>query len=357
MKNDRTKIRVGISVGDTNGIGPEIILKTLQKKGLLSFFTPIVFGSTKLFSYYKNALKITANINGIRHPKNALESKINVVNIWQDNLKISMGISTKTSGKYAFESLQNATQALKEGTVDILVTAPINKANIQSEIFSFPGHTEYLGHELGGGALMFMVHDEIKVGLVTHHIPVSNVSKEITKKKIEQKTRLIHQSLVQDFQISKPKIALLGLNPHNGDNGLAGTEESEKIIPAVQQLRQEGILAFGPFASDGFFGAREYLNYDAVLSMYHDQGLIPFKQIAFGKGVNFTAGLNKIRTSPDHGVAYDISGKNIAKEDSFEEAIFKGIKIFKARQEFIELSHNALKPQSMRMDYNQPLHR
>ncbi len=352
MKNHKNRIKVGISVGDTNGIGPEIVLKTLQKKGLLEFFTPIIFGSTKLLSYYKNALKITANINGIRTVDNAVNNKINVVNIWKDNLQIEMGQATEMSGKYAFESLQAATKALKEEKIDILVTAPINKENIQSESFSFPGHTEYLESELEGNSLMFMIHDQIKVGLVTNHIPLSEVSEAISRKKIQKKARLIHKSLVQDFQISKPKIAVLGLNPHNGDGGLIGREEIEKIIPAIEQLMQEGILAFGPFAADSFFGTGEYLNYDAVLAMYHDQGLIPFKNITFGKGVNFTAGLDRIRTSPDHGTAYGIVGKNKAEEISFQQAIFKGIQLFKTRTEFLELTENALQKQDMEMNYN-----
>ncbi|MFV0530695.1 MAG: 4-hydroxythreonine-4-phosphate dehydrogenase PdxA [Flavobacteriales bacterium] len=353
MKNHKNRIRVGISVGDTNGIGPEIILKTLQKKGLLEFFTPIVFGSTKLFSYYKNALKITANVNGIRSVDDAVDNKINVVNIWKENLQIEMGVATEISGKYAYESLHAATQALKENKVDVLVTAPINKENIQSERFSFPGHTEYLESELEGESLMFMIHDKIKVGLVTNHIPLSEVPEAVSRKKIQKKARLIHKSLAQDFQISKPKIAVLGLNPHNGDGGLIGNEESEKIIPAIEQLTQEGILAFGPFAADSFFGSGEYLNYDAVLAMYHDQGLIPFKNITFGKGVNFTAGLDKIRTSPDHGTAYDIAGQNKAEEISFQQAVFKGVQLFKVRTEFLDLTENALQKQEMEMNYNQ----
>lgn len=352
MKNHKNRIRVGISVGDTNGIGPEIILKTLQKKGLLEFFTPIIFGSTKLFSYYKNTLKIAANVNGIRNVEDAVDNKINVVNIWKDNLEIEMGVGTAMSGKYAFESLQAATKALKEEKVDILVTAPINKENIQSEQFNFPGHTEYLESELEGESLMFMVHDEIKVGLVTNHVPVKEVSEAISRKNIQRKARLIHKTLVQDFQISKPKIAVLGLNPHNGDGGLIGNEEIEKIIPAIEQLTQEGILAFGPFAADSFFGSGEYRNYDAVLAMYHDQGLIPFKNIAFGAGVNFTAGLDRIRTSPDHGTAFDITGEGTADELSFQGAIFKGIELFKVRSEFFELTENALQKQDMEMNYN-----
>ncbi|MFV0237765.1 MAG: 4-hydroxythreonine-4-phosphate dehydrogenase PdxA [Flavobacteriales bacterium] len=353
MKNHKNKIRVGISVGDTNGIGPEIILKTLQKKGLLEFFTPIIFGSTKLFSYYKNALNITTNVNGIRNADSAVDNKINVVNIWKDNLTIEMGVTTEASGKYAFESLQEATKALKEEKIDILVTAPINKKNIQSEHFSFLGHTEYLENELEGNSLMFMIHDKIKIGLVTNHIPLNEVSEHISRKKIQKKARLIHKSLVQDFQISKPKIAILGLNPHNSDKGLIGNEEAEKIIPAIKQLTQEGILAFGPFSADSFFGSDEYLNYDAVLAMYHDQGLIPFKNITFGEGVNFTAGLNKVRTSPDHGTAYDIVGQNKANEFSFQQAIFKGIELFKIRTEFFELIENSLQKQDIEMNYNQ----
>ncbi len=353
MKNNKNKIRVGISVGDTNGIGPEIILKTLNKKGLLEFFTPVIFGSTKLFSYYKNALKLSTNIYGVSKVEGVVDNKINVVNIWKDNLEIDIGVPTDMSGKHAFESLESATKALTDGHVDILVTAPINKENIQSDDFSFPGHTEYLESKFEGDSLMFMIHDELKVGLVTNHIPVNEISKTISSEIIQRKTRLIYKSLVQDFQISKPKIAILGLNPHNSDGGLIGNDEVEKIIPAIEKLKKEDILAFGPFAADSFFGSREYLNYDAVLAMYHDQGLVPFKNITFGEGVNFTAGLNKIRTSPDHGTAYDIVGKNKADVRSFQEAIFEGIKLYNIRKEYFELIQNPLKKQKMEMNYNQ----
>ena len=352
MKNLKNKIRVGISVGDTNGIGPELILKIFEKKGMAEFFIPIIFGSTKLFSYYKNALNYTINVNGIMNPKDALQNKVNVVNIWRDNLEIEIGKPTEASGRYALESLEAATNALKNKEIDILITAPINKENIQSEKFNFPGHTEYLEDRLNGESLMFLIHDDLRVGLVTNHIPVNKISETISQKLIQKKARLIHKTLVQDFQIAKPKIAVLGLNPHNGDGGVIGDEEQTIIIPAIQRLKDEGILAFGPFAADGFFGSEEYKHYDAVLAMYHDQGLAPFKTIAFGGGVNFTAGLDFIRTSPDHGTAYDIVGKNIADEASFEEAIFKAIEIFKTREEYLYLTENQLQKQEMENIYN-----
>ena len=352
MKNLKNKIRVGISVGDTNGIGPELILKIFEKKGMAEFFIPIIFGSTKLFSYYKNALNYTINVNGIMNPKDALQNKVNVVNIWRDNLEIEIGKPTEASGRYALESLEAATNALKNKEIDILITAPINKENIQSEKFKFPGHTEYLEDRLNGESLMFLIHDDLRVGLVTNHIPVNKISETISQKLIQKKARLIHKTLVQDFQIAKPKIAVLGLNPHNGDGGVIGDEEQTIIIPAIQRLKDEGILAFGPFAADGFFGSEEYKHYDAVLAMYHDQGLAPFKTIAFGGGVNFTAGLDFIRTSPDHGTAYDIVGKNIADEASFEEAIFKAIEIFKTREEYLYLTENQLQKQEMENIYN-----
>lgn len=352
MKNLKNKIRVGISVGDTNGIGPELILKIFEKKGMAEFFIPIIFGSTKLFSYYKNALNYTINVNGIMNPKDALQNKVNVVNIWRDNLEIEIGKPTEASGRYALESLEAATNALKNKEIDILITAPINKENIQSEKFKFPGHTEYLEDRLNGESLMFLIHDDLRVGLVTNHIPVNKISETISQKLIQKKARLIHKTLVQDFQIAKPKIAILGLNPHNGDGGVIGDEEQTIIIPAIQRLKDEEILAFGPFAADGFFGSEEYKHYDAVLAMYHDQGLAPFKTIAFGGGVNFTAGLDFIRTSPDHGTAYDIVGKNIADEASFEEAIFKAIEIFKTREEYLYLTENQLQKQEMENIYN-----
>jgi 4-hydroxythreonine-4-phosphate dehydrogenase len=269
--------------------------------------------------------------------------KINVLNIWQEGVDLNFGKNEDAIGKYAIKSFVAATKALKEGQVDVLVTAPINKYNIQSEDFKFPGHTDYLDKELEGDALMFMVQDNLRIGLLTDHIPVNEVASHLTEALLIKKITTISKALTQDFGINKPKIAVLALNPHAGDNGVIGKEDDEIIKPVLKKLFEKGNLVFGPFAADGFFGSNQYEKYDAVIAMYHDQGLIPFKTLSFGKGVNYTAGLNKIRTSPDHGTAYEIAGKGIADFNSFREAVYMAIDIFKARNEYIEISHNPMK--------------
>ncbi|MES2267854.1 MAG: 4-hydroxythreonine-4-phosphate dehydrogenase PdxA [Bacteroidota bacterium] len=338
------KPKLGISIGDVNGIGLEIILKTLSDAKIYEYCTPIVYGHTKVASFHRRATEIGEfNFTVIDHPANAQQRKPNMINCWEEDVKIEPGQVTADGGKYAYISLQRATDDLLAGNIDGLVTAPINKDNIQSTDFSFPGHTEYLQHrDSKPESLMFLVSDTLRVGVVTGHIPVSKISESITTDKIVHKLKLMNESLQNDFWIRKPKIAVLGLNPHASDNGLIGSEEQTTIIPAIEEARNHNVLAFGPYAADGFFANGTYLQFDAVLAMYHDQGLIPFKQIAFESGVNFTAGLSFVRTSPDHGTAYDIAGKNMASEISFREALFTALHVIKHRRETAELNENPL---------------
>ena len=336
------KIKVGISVGDLNGIGIEIILKTFEDSRMLDFCTPIIFASTKVVSYHKKALQSAINIHGIDNLKKVVHNKVNLLNIWKDLIDIELGKATKISGKYAYDSLKSATNALKNDEIDVLVTAPINKNNIQSEEFKFQGHTEYLENILEGESLMILMTDELKIGLITGHIPINKVAETITSNLITKKVEIMYNTLVQDFNISKPKIAVLGLNPHCGDHGVIGTEDDEVVSPTIEKIQKSGKLVYGPYAADSFFGSENYKKFDGILAMYHDQGLAPFKTLAFGNGVNFTAGLNKIRTSPDHGTAYEIAGKGEANFNSFKEALFTAISIFKTRNEYILLNENKL---------------
>ncbi|WP_185869565.1 4-hydroxythreonine-4-phosphate dehydrogenase PdxA [Blattabacterium cuenoti] len=338
--NYRKKIIVGFTTGDINGIGIEVFLKVCCKKKILDFFTPILFGSTKLCYYYKKILNIEINnIREIKNFKEILDYKINVLNIWKEDIKFELiKINHPDSGKYSISSLKRSVKYLKEGKIDVLVTAPVNKKCMNLKKFSFFGHTEYLQNVLEGDSLMLMIHNTLKIALVTNHLPLKKVSSELNIKKIIKSIKILRQSLIMDFFIEKPKIAVLGCNPHSSDNGLIGDEEKTKIKPAIENLFQKkGWLIFGPYSSDSFFGNKKYKNFDAILAMYHDQGLIPFKTLTFNNGVNFTAGLSHIRTSPDHGVAYDIAKKGIANEKSFEEAIFTAIKIFKNRKEYKKL--------------------
>lgn len=345
------KVRVGISVGDLNGIGGEVILKTLQDIRILDFCTPLIFASTKTVSFLNNHFNLSINFNSIRHSDQMVDNKINVIDVWKEDPKIEFGKEDKKIGEYALKSLEGATKALKKGDIDILITAPINKHNIQSDDFKFPGHTDYLAKELGGDSLMFMVTDSLRVGLITDHVAVKDIASHLTPELIEKKVDAMHQSLVQDFGIRKPKIAVLGINPHTGDNGVIGEEDDTVLRPTLNQIKESGKLVFGPYAADSFFGSDNYKSFDAILATYHDQGLIPFKTLSFGQGVNFTAGLNKVRTSPDHGTAYDIAGKGIADESSFKEALFTGIKIFKNRVQYRGLTSNILKIHSKKPDY------
>lgn len=342
MSPKHHKIRVGISVGDFNGIGPEIIMKALKDKNITDFFTPIIFASGKLFTYQKNIFKLQHNFNYITEASQAQNGKLNMVNLLKDNVNVDLGKPTEESTKLAINSLEAATNAMLKGDIDILVTAPINKDEMMKQGFPYAGHTGYLEEKFDKKGLMFLVTDDLKVAVSTHHIPISKVAENISKEKLKKQLKMLNQCLIEDFCIQKPKIAVLGLNPHSGDGGKIGTEEIEIIQPAIEEAFKNGIMAFGPFPADSFFQPEKYKHYDAVLAMYHDQGLTPFKTLAYTEGVNFTAGLPYIRTSPDHGVAYDIAGKNIADERSFLEAIFMGIKIFKNREEYKDLISNRL---------------
>ncbi|GAB4153604.1 MAG: 4-hydroxythreonine-4-phosphate dehydrogenase PdxA [Winogradskyella sp.] len=342
MKKEE-KVIVGISVGDLNGIGPEIIIKAYEDNRSLELSTPVIFASGKTMQFFKTHFKSKINFFNIDDVKNLVHGKVNVVNVWKEPVKIEFGKEDKTIGEYAIKSLEAATNALKAGLVDVLVTAPINKHNIQSEKFNFPGHTNYLAKELDGKSLMFMVSGNLRVGLLTDHVPLKEAANHITEELIREKIEIVATSLVQDFGISKPRIAVLAINPHAGDNGVIGNEDDVVLRPTLENIREEGTLVYGPYSADSFFGSNNYKNFDAVIASYHDQGLIPFKTIAFGAGVNYTAGLNKVRTSPDHGTAYEIAGKGTADENSFVQAIYTGIKIFKNRKDYNLYSKNPLK--------------
>jgi len=339
-----SKIKIGFSVGDLNGIGMEVILKTLEDNRICELCTPIVYGSKRLNNYYAKAFNIrNPNINYIDDISEMKNGKINVLNVWEEEVSINTGEESSESGAYAYKSLKALAVDVKSGKVDAMVTAPINKKAIQSNEFNFPGHTEFLQSIDGAeDVLMFMLSEEAKIGVVTGHIPLKDVVERINIDLILKKITLMNNSLKDDFGIRKPKIAVLGLNPHAGDNGLIGSEETEIIEPAIKQAKSIDILAFGPYPADGFFGSSKQRMFDGVLAMYHDQGLIPAKQFSFGKGVNFTAGLSIIRTSPDHGTAFDIAGQGIAEESSFRNALYCAIDIVKHRNTKEELEENAL---------------
>ncbi|MGW9684507.1 4-hydroxythreonine-4-phosphate dehydrogenase PdxA [Flagellimonas sp. 2504JD1-5] len=345
---EKGKIKLGISIGDLNGIGCEVALKTFEDPRMLEFCTPIIFASNKTISQQKTDLGINLSFNGVREASQVVDGKINVVNVWKDTPKIEYGKATEEAGKFAISSLRAAVTALKNNKIDILVTAPINKNNIQSEDFNFPGHTDFLAQELKGESLMFMVTDSLRVGLLTDHIAVKDVAEAITPKLIRDKVETMEKSLKMDFGIRRPKIALLGINPHSGDNGTIGEEDDKILKPAIEELFNKGTLAYGPYSADSFFGSNSHQNFDAILAAYHDQGLIPFKTLSFGKGVNYTAGLDKVRTSPDHGTAYEIAGKGQADEGSFKEAVFTALQIFRNREDYIDLNKNPLQKQKIK---------
>lgn len=342
MENNNTII-VGISTGDINGIGIEIILKTFEDKRMLELCTPVLFASKKIISKYKSILNTLINFQTIQDTDSIIQGKFNLINVWNEDVEISFGKNNKDGGKYALLSLDAALKELNNEKIDLLVTAPINKNAIQSDTFNFPGHTEYLEKKIGGKALMILMHEKLKVALLTGHITLDKVCETITPQLIEQKIEILNQTLFLDFSIKKPKIAVLSIDPHAGDNGVIGNHDNDIMIPTIKKIQNEGKLVYGPYAADSFFGSGNYLNFDAILASYHDQGLVPFKTLAFGNGVNFTAGLNKIRTSPDHGTAFDIAGKGIADINSFKEAIFTGMEIYKNRKDNINLMANALK--------------
>jgi len=342
MKN-QYKIKVGISIGDLNGIGPEIVLKTFSEMSMLDFCTPVIFASDKTVSFVKKQLDSSVNVHGINDLKSIAEGKVNVLNIWKEPFRFNLGEGTVESGRLAIASFVKATEALRKGDIDVLVTAPISKANIQSDDFAFPGHTDYLAQELEGEAMMLMVSDELRVGLLTDHVPVKDVASTITRDLIVEKVNTLYNSLCRDFGVVNPKIAVLGINPHVGDNGVIGDDDDKIVIPTLEEMRASGKIVYGPYAADSFFGSGNYKNFDGVIAAYHDQGLIPFKTLSFGKGVNYTAGLEAIRTSPDHGTAYEIAGKNKADIGSFRQAVYMAIEVYRNRKEYDVLTKNVLK--------------
>ncbi len=343
--NDKRKIRVGITQGDINGIGYEIIFRTFENSEMFEICTPIVYGSPKLAAYHRKALEIDVTYNAVENPADIQDGKLNIINCNSDNIIIELGTATKESGEAAYQALERAIKDYQEGIIDLLVTAPINKNTIQSDEFNFPGHTEYLQERLGNGdkSLMILCSDEVRFAIATSHLPLRDVPEAITPELLEEKLTIFNQSLKEDFNIDAPKIAVLSLNPHSGDNGLLGKEEIDTIIPTINKMSREGILCYGPFGADGFMGSGKYKAFDGILAMYHDQGLTPMKLLAMSNGVNFTAGLQAVRTSPAHGVAYDIAGKGCADENSFRQAIYTGIDIFRNRLHYNEARRRPLR--------------
>lgn len=339
------KVIVGITHGDFNGIGYEIIIKTLMEPRMLEICTPVVYGSSKIASYHRKALNINDfNFNLVKKAEFASPKRQNIVNCTEQEVKIDIGESTEIAGKLSLTALEMSVEDLKNKHIDVLVTAPINKKNIQSGSFAFKGHTEYLAERFGASNyLMMMVARNFRIGFVTGHVPVKNISETLTEELILRKLIVMNNSLIRDFGIIKPKIALLGLNPHSGDEGVIGNEENSVIIPAMKKAQNENILCFGPYSPDGFFATLKYRQFDGVLAMYHDQGMIAFKIIAFDEGVNFTAGLPIVRTSPAHGTAYEIAGKNMASPESFRNAIYLACDIYNHRNHFDALNASPLK--------------
>lgn len=346
------KPKIGITMGDVNGIGPEIIIKTFLDQRLLTTCIPIIYGSSKVLSYHRKALNINEfNFNTIRYIDEASNKKPNLINCWEEDVKIDLGKSNAIGGQYALKSLQAAGKDLVEKKIDAVVTAPIDKNSIQADGFRFNGQTEFFAQLCDTKEFaMMMVSDKLRVSLVTGHLALKDVAASLSKEKIVSKIKVINESLKKDFGIRKPRIAVLALNPHASDGGLMGSEENDFIIPAVKDAGNAGISVYGPFPADGFFGSSKFKSFDAILAMYHDQGLVPFKAMAFSSGVNFTAGLPIIRTSPDHGTAYDIVGKNIASEDSFREAVYVACDIAVTRKTNTEITANPLKFSNMSTD-------
>ena len=339
------RIRIGISAGDINGIGLEVIMKTFEDHRMLTVCTPVIYCNHRILSHQKKVLELADfNYTSIKNIDSIIFKKVNVLNTWEEDIQTEYGQATPNGGKYAFKSLEAAAIDLHKGKTDAIVTAPINKNNIQQSGFEFPGQTEYFADKFDGkNYIMMLVSGDLRVGVVTGHIPLKKVSESISVDKILQKIKAMNKSLKEDFGIDKPKIAVLGINPHSGDNGLIGNEEKDIIIPAIKKAFDEKLVVMGPYSADGFFGSSAYHQFDGILAMYHDQGLIPFKSIAFESGVNFTAGLPIVRTSPDHGVGYDIAGKNLASESSFREAIYLACDIISKRHEYSEISKDPLR--------------
>ena len=343
MEQER-KIRVAITQGDTNGVGYEVIFKAFADPAILELCTPIIYGSPKIAAYHKKALNLETNFTIINKAEEARDGRLNLLSCFDDEVKVELGQPSKEAGDAALRALDRAMTDFRAGLYDVLVTAPINKATIQSPGFQFPGHTEYIETSVGNGqkALMILMNETLRVALVTTHLAIKDISRSITKESIVEKATIFHTTLKRDFRISNPRIAVLALNPHAGDDGLLGSEEKEIISPAIEELAGKGIQAFGPYPADGFFGNGTYYHFDGVLAMYHDQGLAPFKTIALESGVNFTAGLPIIRTSPDHGTAFDIAGQGKADENSMRQAIYTAIDVFRNRQNYDEPLKNPL---------------
>lgn len=339
-----SNITIGITCGDINGIGLEVILKALAMKKAGQAFKMIIYGSTKVVAYHKNIItQDNIQFYSIQSPSEALPDRINIINCWPDNVNITLGKPTDLGGKCAMQALDRAVKDLKSGEIDALVTAPINKKAMQLAGFPFIGHTEYLSSELKAKeSLMLMVSDNLRIGLVTNHLPLREVAAAVTKEKVLRKIRILAETLRIDFDIQKPTIAVLGLNPHAGDEGAIGDEDDKIVRPAIEEAKEKGVLAFGPFPADGFFGSGQYHKFDGILAMYHDQGLVPFKALSFGAGVNYTAGLSSVRTSPDHGTAYDIAGKGEADESSIIRALYLAADIVRNRNEYLEMHANSL---------------
>lgn len=342
-------IRVGITQGDINGIGYEVILKTFSDPRIVEFCTPIIYGSSKIAAYHRKALDLPpVNLNTISRPEEAGANRVNIINCTDDDTKVELSKSTAIAGEAAFKALEAAVSDIKRGVVDLLLTAPINKHNIQNNTFHFPGHTEYLEKCFGSPenkALMILMKEDLRIALVTGHVPLSQVASLINIESIVTKLSIFNHSLKQDFGIVKPRIAVLALNPHAGDAGLLGSEEETIIKPAMEEAEKKGVMSFGPYPADGFFGSRMYDKFDGILAMYHDQGLAPFKALAMDEGVNYTAGLPVVRTSPAHGTAYDIAGKNLASENSFRQALYTALDIYRCRLRYKEATANPLRKQ------------
>lgn len=344
--NETNKIKIGITQGDINGVGYEIIFKTFAIPEMFDICTPVVYGSTKLAAYHRKVLDMDITYNAVEHPDDIQSDKLNIINCNSDDVQIELGQATKEAGQAAYEALERAVKDWQEGVIDLLVTAPINKNSIQNDDFRFPGHTEYLQERTGNGdgALMILCSNELRIAVATSHLPLRDVPAAITPELLEEKIRIFNRSLIEDFGIDAPKIAVLSLNPHSGDNGLLGSEEVETIIPTIEKMsREENIMCFGPFGADGFMGSGKYMYFDGILAMYHDQGLTPMKLLAMNDGVNFTAGLPVVRTSPAHGVAYDIAGKGCADENSFRQAIYAAIDIMRNRKQYNDARRHPLR--------------
>lgn len=344
---ENRKIRVGITHGDINGVGYEVILKTFSDPTMLELCTPVVYGSPKVAAYHRKAMEIQTSFSIVNSAEEVQDGRVNVVNCIEEELKVELTKPTPEAGKTALAALERALADYREGLFDVLVTAPINKHTIQSDAFHFPGHTEYIEERVGEGqkALMILLKGDFRVALVTGHVPVRDIAGELTKELVMEKMEIFHRSLKKDFGIDNPRIAVFSLNPHAGDNGLLGTEEQEVIIPAMKEMIARGVQCFGPYPADGFMGSGNYTHFDGILAMYHDQGLAPFKALAMDEGVNFTAGLPIVRTSPAHGTAYDIAGKGIASEDSFRQAVYVAMDVFRNRAWEKEISARPLRKQ------------